>query len=170
MLFPGLALWWDPCSSVQVWLLALQEAQCEEDNLGGPQERTKSKEELKNLCCVQHSATLLGLWVTYRGNCNWWWRALVSVKLQCATRNNYLMLMLYECIPDLQHRLFPGEVIKTCSSSSACGSPPVSVLQSGTGLCPNHDLLLSDLVLWLVEWELKVGVQRALLPLSSPKN
>lgn len=39
--------------ALQVWLLALQEAQCEEDNLGGPEERIKSWEELKNLCYVQ---------------------------------------------------------------------------------------------------------------------
>lgn len=41
--------------SLQVWLLALWEAQCEEGSLGGPQERIKSWEELKNLCCVQHT-------------------------------------------------------------------------------------------------------------------
>lgn len=81
--------------SLQVWLLALWEAHCEEDNLGCPQERVKSWEELKNLCCVQHSATWLSVWVTYRGNWNWWWRALVSIKLKCVTRSDYAVWMLW---------------------------------------------------------------------------
>lgn len=47
--------------SLQVWLLALWEAHCEKDNLGHSQEKIKSWEELKNLCCVEHSAAWLSL-------------------------------------------------------------------------------------------------------------
>lgn len=164
----GLAWWWDPCSSQNPRLAdSTSESSVWGGQFGGPQERMNIWEELKDLCCVQHSATWLSLWVACRRNWNLWWRALVSVKLKRVTRSDYLVLMLW-VYPRLTAQAFSREGDKR--NAAACGSPSVSVLQSGTGLCPVQDVLLSDLLLWLVEWELKVGHQRVLLPLSSPKS
>lgn len=109
------------------------------------------------------------VWVTCRGNWNGWWRALVSVKLKCVTRSDYVVLML-----GVYPRL-------TAQAFSRVGNKEMQQLFSlwlsigvgssvRTGLCPVQDVLLSDLLLWLVEWELKVWDQQALLPLFSPKS
>lgn len=87
-------------------------------------EKQRGKDQ--NFCCVQHSATWLCLWVRCRGSWNWWWRALVSLKLKCVARSDYAVWMLW-VYPRLTAQAFSGEVIKKCSSSSACGSPSVSV-------------------------------------------
>lgn len=105
----GLAWWWDPCSSQNPRLAdSTSESSVWGGQFGGPQERMNIWEELKDLCCVQHSATWLSLWVACRGNWNLWWRALVSVKLKRVTRSDYLVLMLW-VYPRLTAQAFSRE-------------------------------------------------------------
>lgn len=175
----GLAWWWDPCSSQNPGLaVSTSESSMWGGQFGGPQGRIKIWEELKDLCCVQHSATWLSLWVACRGNWNWWWRALVSVKLKCVTRSDYIVLMLW-VYPRLTAQAFSREMIKKCSSlwlsisvsssvrnwtlpSSRCAAvwpPPVACgmrAQSGRSEGPPASVLSKKLNVQCLTLELEV--------------